>query len=52
MRAKHRLKMTENRVLRKIFGPKRAEVIEKWRILSSKKFYDLYCSSNVIRLIK
>jgi hypothetical protein len=49
MRAKHRLNVAENRVLRKVFVPKREE---KWRIPSSKAVYDLYSSSNIIRLIK
>jgi hypothetical protein len=44
MRAKRSLKVTENRVLRKIFGPKRDEKIERVSILSSKRVYDLYCS--------
>jgi hypothetical protein len=42
MREKYRLKLTENRFLRKIFGPKRDEVIQNWRILCSKEVYDLY----------
>jgi hypothetical protein len=52
MREKYRLKLTENRFLRKIFGPKRDEVIEKWRILCSKEVYDLYSKPNIILVIK
>jgi hypothetical protein len=42
----------ENRVLRRIFGPKRDEVTGEWRRLHNKELYDLYCSSNIIRVIK
>ena len=44
--------MSENRVLRKVFGPKRDEVIEKWRTLHNEELNDLYCSLNIIRMIK
>jgi hypothetical protein len=37
----------ENRVLRKIFGPKRDNVTEEWRRLHNEEFYDLYFSSNI-----
>jgi len=43
-----RLRVFENRVLRRIFGPKRDEVTEEWRRLHSKKLHDLYASSNII----
>jgi hypothetical protein len=39
-------------VLRRIFEPKRNEVTGKWRKLHNKKLNELYCSRNVIRLIK
>jgi len=42
----------ENRELRRIFGPKRDEVIGEWRKLHNKEFNDLYSSSNVIRVVK
>jgi hypothetical protein len=42
----------ENRVLRRIFGPKRDKVTGKWRKLHNKELDALYCSSNVIRAIK
>jgi hypothetical protein len=44
--------MFENRVLRKIFGPKREEVTGKWRRLHNEELYDLYSSQNIIRVIK
>jgi hypothetical protein len=37
----------ENRVLRKIFGPKRDDVTEEWRRLRNEELYDLYFSSNI-----
>jgi hypothetical protein len=48
----HRLRVSENRVLRRIFGPKSDEVIEGWRNLHNEELYNLYCSSNIIRTIK
>jgi hypothetical protein len=39
----------ENRVLRRIFGPKRDEVIGDWRKLHSEEFNILYLSPNIIR---
>jgi hypothetical protein len=42
----------ENRVLRKIFGPKRDEVTEEWRRLHNEELNDLYSSSNIIRVMK
>ena len=44
--------MFENRVLRRIFGPKRDEVTGEWRKLHSKELNDLYSSPNIIRVIK
>jgi len=38
------LRVFENRVLRRIFGPKRDEVTEEWRRLHKEELYDLYCS--------
>jgi hypothetical protein len=48
----HRLRVFENRVLRKIFGPKRGEITREWRRLHNKELSDLYCSPNTIRVIK
>jgi hypothetical protein len=42
----------ENRVLRRIFGSKRAEVTGEWRRLLNEKLNDLYSSPNIIRVIK
>jgi hypothetical protein len=45
LREEHRLRVSENRVLRKIFGPKMDEVTEEWRKLHNEKLNDLYFSS-------
>jgi hypothetical protein len=42
----------ENRVLRRIFGPKRDEVREEWRKLHNEELRDLYSSPSIIRIIK
>jgi hypothetical protein len=42
----------ENRVLRRIFGPKRDEVTEEWRKLHNEELHNLYSSPNKIRTIK
>jgi hypothetical protein len=42
----------ENRVLRRIFGPKRDDVIGGWRKLHNEKLHNLYCSPSIIRIIK
>jgi hypothetical protein len=42
----------ENRVLRGIFGPKRDEATGEWRRLHNEELYDLYLSTNIIRVIK
>ena len=44
--------MFENRVLRRIFGPKRNEVIGEWRKLHNEELNDLYSSPNIIQVIK
>jgi hypothetical protein len=48
----HRLRVFENRVLRRTFGPKRDEVTGGWRKLHNDKLHNLYSSSNIIRQIK
>jgi hypothetical protein len=42
----------ENRVLRRMFGPKRNEVTGEWRKLHKKELHDLYSSPSIIRMIK
>jgi hypothetical protein len=42
----------ENRVLRRIFGPKRDDVTGDWRKLHNEELYNLYSSPNIIRMIK
>ena len=44
--------MFENRVLRRIFGPKRVEVTGEWKKLHNEELNELYSSSNIIRVIK
>jgi hypothetical protein len=51
LRGEHRLRVFENRVLRRIFGPKRDEVTGGWRKLYNEELHSLY-SSSVIRMIK
>jgi len=52
LREELRLRFFENRVLSRIFGPKRDEVRGEWRKLHIEEFNDLYCSSNIVRVIK
>jgi hypothetical protein len=42
----------ENRVLRRIFGPKRDDVTRGWRKLNNEELSNLYSSPNIIRMIK
>jgi hypothetical protein len=52
LREEYRLKVFENRVLRRIFGPKRDEVMGDWRKLHSGELHNLYSSPDIIRQIK
>jgi hypothetical protein len=52
LREEHSLRVFENRVLRKIFGPKRDDVTGEWRKLHTEELHNLYSSSNFIRQIK
>jgi hypothetical protein len=52
LRVKRRLRVFENRVLRRIFRPKRDEVRGEWRRLHNKELYDFYSSLDIIRVIK
>jgi hypothetical protein len=52
LRKEHRLRVFENRVLRRIFGPKRDEVTGGWRNLHNEELHGLYSSPSIIRVIK
>jgi hypothetical protein len=52
LREEHRLKVFENRVLRRIFGLKRDEVTGGWRKLHNEELHGLYSSPSIIRVIK
>jgi hypothetical protein len=52
LREEHRLRVFENRVLRRIFGPTRDEVMGEWRKLHSGDLHNLYSSPDIIRHIK
>jgi len=47
-----RLRLFENRVLRRIFGPKRDKVAETWRKLHNEEINELCCLSVIVRVIK
>ena len=46
------MRVFENRVLRRIFGPKRGEVTGEWRKLHNEELNNPYCSPNIVRVIK
>jgi hypothetical protein len=52
LKEEHRLRVFENRELRRIFGPKRNEVTGGWRKLHNEELHDLYSSLSIIRIIK
>jgi hypothetical protein len=52
LREEHRLRVFENKVLRRIFGPKRDEITGEWQKLHNEELHILYSSPNVIRQIK
>jgi hypothetical protein len=52
LREEHRLRVFENRVLRRIFGPKRDEVTGEWSKLHSEELHNLYSSPDIIRQVK
>jgi hypothetical protein len=52
LREEYRLRLLENRVLRRIFGPRRDEVTGGWRNLHNEELHGLYCSPSIIRVIK
>ena len=51
MREERKLRVFENMVLRRIFGPRRDEVTGEWR-LYNEELNDLYSSPNIVRVIK
>jgi hypothetical protein len=52
LREERRLRVFENRILRRIFGPKKDKVTGEWRKLHNKDLNDLYSSSTIVRVIK
>jgi hypothetical protein len=52
LREEHRVRVFENRVLRRIFGPKRNEVTRDWGKLHNAELHNLYSSPNIIRMLK
>ena len=52
LREECRLRVFENKVLRRIFGPKRDEVTGEWKKLHNEELNDLYFSTNIVRVIK
>jgi hypothetical protein len=52
LRQEYRLRVFENRVLRKIFGPKRDEMMRGWRKLHNEELCDLYSLPSINRIIK
>jgi hypothetical protein len=52
LREEDRLRVFENKVLRRIFGPQMDEVTREWRNLHNKELNDLYSSLNIARMIK
>ena len=52
LREERRLRVFENRVLRRVFGPKRDEVAGDWRKLHNEELSDLYSLPNIVRVVK
>ena len=52
LREERKLTVFENMVLRRIFGPRRDEVTGEWKRLHNEELNDLYCSPNIVRVIK
>ena len=51
LREKRRLSVFENRVLRRVFGPKRDEVTGEWRKLHNEELNDTYSLPNIVRVV-
>jgi hypothetical protein len=52
LREERRWRVFENRVLRRVFGPKRDEVTGEWRKLFNEELNDLYSLPNIVRVVK
>jgi len=52
LREERRLRVFENRVMRRVFGSQRVKVTGEWRKLHNEELNDLYCSPNIVRMIK
>ena len=52
LREERKLMVFENKVLRRILGPRRDDVTGEWRRLHNEELNDLYCSPNIVRVIK
>jgi hypothetical protein len=52
LRKARRLREFENRMLRRIFGPKRDEVTGEWRKLHHEELHDVYCSPTIVLVVK
>jgi len=52
LREERKLRVFENMVLRRIFGPRRDEVTREWRRLLNEELNDSYFSPNIVRVIK
>ena len=52
LREKRRLKVFQNRVLRRVFGPKRDELTGGWRKLHNEELNELYSLPNIVRVVK
>ena len=52
LREELRLRVFENRVLRRVFGPKRDEATGEWRKLHNEELNDLYSVASIVRVVK
>jgi hypothetical protein len=52
LREERRLRVFENRVLKRVFGPKRDEVTGEWRKLHNEELNDMYSLLNIVRVVK
>ena len=52
LREERRLRVFDNRVLRRVFGPKKNEVTGEWRKLHNEELRDLYSLPNIVRVVK